>query len=742
MKRTVILISLFISVYFSVNAQISTHEEPVSFREKTLSRSPSRDIRTMPVLNMNIIEQEDEEDEANGIPPRFGYSHKVDFNLQNSGNWQELSNGDKLWQLTICCPQALSINLLYDNFWLPEGGKFFIYTTDRKHSIGAFTSVNNKGDGRNVQGFATGLLYGDEITLEYYQPKQISEQAIISVAYVVQGYRYVQLPSETRSLGSSGSCQVNINCPEGQGWQQEKNAVALILVNGNRYCTGSLVNTTANDNRPLFLTADHCLGGWANDYVKYDAMNDSILAHWSFYWHYEAPGCSNTSIEPPILSTSGATVVANNSISDFALLRLTEDPRNKQGVTPYYLGWDRSGNAGTGGVGIHHPRGDVKKISTYDNTPSNSDCFYNNGTNFWKINWKNTLNGFSVTEGGSSGSPLLNNNRKVVGQLYGAGPLCPNPNCSNPSQDIGNYGKFSVSWTGNGATDSRRRLRDWLDPQGTNPQTLDGMGRPTLSGPASVCNQATYSIENLPAGATVQWSAHPALQISSQQNNAIVVSGTTITGGCWVRAEISPPFDRVLRKENITVWQSGTHETPHLIQGEITPTGGNVRLSNEILAGTSNYYWWTDYETWTAVSQGRPYTLFTGSYNPSVADSASIIVDLTTPCGESVTLYRVFRWGNFRGNPPSFTLSPNPATDMVTVRLEEETAEAVSGIGMRKTATPGPYEIQLWSAAALIRSYKTDLPAYTIPVSDLPEGIYFVRVIRDGKTHTRKLLKK
>ena len=60
-----------------------------------------------------------------------------------------------------------------------KGGKFFIYTTDRKHSIGAFTSVNNKGDGRNVQGFATGLLYGDEITLEYYQPEQISEQEII-----------------------------------------------------------------------------------------------------------------------------------------------------------------------------------------------------------------------------------------------------------------------------------------------------------------------------------------------------------------------------------------------------------------------------------------------------------------------------------------------------------------------------------------------------------------------------------
>ncbi|WP_371327234.1 trypsin-like serine peptidase [Tannerella forsythia] len=497
------LISLFIHVFFSAKAQISTNEEPISFQEKTVFRSPSQDIRTMPALNMNIIEQEDVSDEANGIPPRFGYPHKVSFNMQNSGYWQELSNGDKLWQLTVRCSQALSINLLYDKFWLPEGSKFFIYTTDRKHSIGAFTSVNNKGDRSNVQGFATGLLYGDEITLEYYQPRQVNEQAIISVAYVVQGYRYIQLPWGTRNLGSSGSCQVNVNCPEGQGWQQEKNAVALILVNGNRYCTGSLINTTANDNRPLFLTADHCLGGWGNNYVKYDAINNSNLSHWSFYWHYEAPGCNTTSTEPPILSTSGATVVSNNSVSDFALLRLTEDPRNRQGVTPYYLGWDRSGNSGTGGVGIHHPSGDVKKIATLNNPPNNN---WNGNTNFWSHYWNETPNGYSVTEGGSSGSPLINSNHHVIGQLYGGSDI----NCSAPEQDIAAYGKFSVSWTGNGATDSRRRLRDWLDPQGTNPQTLEGKelssSPPYITGPSEFCDNAIYKIANLPTGTTVQWS--------------------------------------------------------------------------------------------------------------------------------------------------------------------------------------------------------------------------------------------
>lgn len=204
---------------------------------------------------------------------------------------------------------------------------------------------------------------------------------------------------------SSGNCQVNVNCNEGANWQQEKNAVAMILVNGNRYCTGSLINTTCSDDRPLLLTADHCLGGWANNYIKHDAITNPALNHWSFYWHYERPGCPITG-SPPLLSTSGATVVANNGATDFALLELTEDPADKNGVTPYYLGWDRTGTPGTGGVGIHHPRGDAKKIATYSITPSNSNCMDNTNylnTNFWRINWISTLNGQSVTEGDHRG---------------------------------------------------------------------------------------------------------------------------------------------------------------------------------------------------------------------------------------------------------------------------------------------------------------------------------------------------
>lgn len=74
------------------------------------------DVKTLPGLDMSQLEQEDKKDEANGLPPRFGFPHKVNFNLRNSGVWTVLPNGDRIWQLSIRCPDALSINLLYDQF--------------------------------------------------------------------------------------------------------------------------------------------------------------------------------------------------------------------------------------------------------------------------------------------------------------------------------------------------------------------------------------------------------------------------------------------------------------------------------------------------------------------------------------------------------------------------------------------------------------------------------------------------
>lgn len=462
-QKSILFLFIF-SLSVNIKAQLSTNELPVSFglkQEQLLINEKILPVVTMPKLDMSKIYAEDEENEKFDMPIRFGYQHWVNYNIENSGIWYELPNGDLLWQLCVVCPDALSINFCYDKFWLPEGGKLFVYSKDKKHSIGAFTYKNNKGNRENVRGFATGLVYDDEVVLEYYQPKGLSESPIISIKSIVHGYRYINFDDEE---GASASCMVNINCEEGTNWQNEKKAVARIVIEGAYYCSGSLINTTSLSGEPFFLTANHCIKGLG------DAEFDANLDYTFFYWNYEVPGCISTTMSP-YYSSSGATILANDSISDFALLRLDEDPGNLANFVPFYLGWDRSGQGGAPGVCIHHPKGDVKKISTVDGSPISST--WNNDPyldTHWRVAWKSTLNGHGMTQGGSSGSPLLNASHNVIGQLHGSNCRdCTNPNGTS------SYGKFSVSWYSGYHNSSYRRLDCWLDSLGLVEQQMAGL---------------------------------------------------------------------------------------------------------------------------------------------------------------------------------------------------------------------------------------------------------------------------
>jgi hypothetical protein len=467
----------------------------------------------MPSLDMEKLEREDREDKESGIPPRFGYRHEVNYTLENSGEWITLPNGDRIWRLSIHCPDAKSINLLYDKFWLPVGAKLFIYSNNHKRSIGAFTSNNNKGSKDNIQGFTTDLIYSDLVTLEYYLPKNAEEIGVISIAYVVHGYRYIMVEG-TRDIGydQSAWCNININCIDGQDLQNEKHAVAMVLVDGDRWCTGSLVNTTAGDGRLLFLTADHCLCyEWYSNGVckkQYSATKDSILSNYSFWWNYELPGdpeCTYYGLtpfpEPSHIATTGAKVIANNQTTDFALLELWEHPA-RQGATPYYLGWSRNFSVSTNGVGIHHPAGDVKKISFADYIANYSRSIsWTDGTppidSYWYVEFYK-----GYPEGGSSGSPLLDINKRIIGQMYGGASLLED--CSSlqfdPNMRIPRlYGKFCNSW--NGSYIIKQRLKEWLDPNNTGVAVLNGTCNVKI-------NNKTYNIDSTYtiAGCTVEIS--------------------------------------------------------------------------------------------------------------------------------------------------------------------------------------------------------------------------------------------
>lgn len=461
-------------------AQLSRGGTPKSFEYDMDWQAP---VITMPQIDIDKLLEEDRVNDLQNMPWRFAQAFTVQHDLNNSGRWTELPNGDRIWQLKFSCPGALSINFLYDDFYMPKDALLFVYSGDRKQVIGAFGSHNN----RPTNKFATEIIFDEEAIIEYYEPAAQRGLGRLSVAQVSHGYRPLA-ENGSEGLNDAGSCQVNVNCsPEGDNWQNEKKSVARIVINGSSLCTGALINNTAQDCTPYFLTANHCID------PTYDAVTNPDMSNHVFYWNFERAGCANSG-SVPTETTTGAIVKANtaessaSAASDFALLELIENPNDSYDV--WFAGFDATGDPGNTGVGIHHPAGDAKKIATHDIVP---ESVVNN--RYWRIYWSQTTNGWSVTEGGSSGSPLFNENKNIIGQLFG-GFLGGQPNCSNPANDEGDYGKVSYSWENNGATDNRRRLKDWLDPvgNGTN-QVQSGSASPCTAGNCDLTDAGLSNIQ-------------------------------------------------------------------------------------------------------------------------------------------------------------------------------------------------------------------------------------------------------
>jgi len=171
--KKILIIAVWLCGISCLQAQVNIGGEPYSFNQSMLK---SEIVEQMPPINRAQLDIEDEQDKLNNIPPRFGFPFEVQYNLSNSGQWDKAGDNARIWRLTIEAPNARSINLLYDDFWLPEDAKLYIYNEDKTHVIGGFTQRNNKGTREDLTAFATGLVKGDKITLEYYEPLEVGGQ--------------------------------------------------------------------------------------------------------------------------------------------------------------------------------------------------------------------------------------------------------------------------------------------------------------------------------------------------------------------------------------------------------------------------------------------------------------------------------------------------------------------------------------------------------------------------------------
>lgn len=457
-------VALLLTILSGVSlSQISIGGQPYSYLSGLNEEFASV---TLPGFDVNKwIEEDKAVEQYADMPERYGKVFETGYSPENSGTWKELPDGSRLWRLAITSKDAISLGLAFGNFFMPEGATLFVYNSDKSMIYGAFSGINNTQDGI----FAIAPVYGSRIIVEYYEPAYSKGEGRFTINQVTHAYK--DIFGFTSVLEEP--CNININCPIGAPWQEQKRSVTRITFSqggGSFLCTGSLINNTLGNRVPYYLTAEHC----ATD--NYSTM--------VFYFNYENPTCIGTfgSLSNTMV---GATLKAALYDTDMRLLLLNQSVPSA--FNAHFNGWDRTGANPQNQTAIHHPGGAVKKISI-DNNPAASVTGFGgrlvNG--FWQVIWDE-----GMTEGGSSGCPLYDQNKRVIGQNLGGNPA----DCNNPQLVRKVFGKFSESWAYGGSPSNQ--LKDWLDPNNSGVQTLNGLD--DLTGVAPVTN-FTASTQLLPIG--------------------------------------------------------------------------------------------------------------------------------------------------------------------------------------------------------------------------------------------------
>lgn len=749
MKPFVTNLALFLALFFinsAAEAQIEYGGQPYGWDEADRPLSSVTWYATENLDRELIAAQDAVTDPMKDVPYRFGWEWDVSLDLQSSGEWTELSNGDRLWHLGIDCPDAESISFIFDRYVLPKGAKLFVYDEERTHFRGAFTHKNNKEWGS----LAVGLTYGDKVIIELYEPAIVQGQTELSIATIVHGYRSILRAEEIEKaqrgpFGNSGACNINVNCPIADEWQIEKRSVALIVSGGFAQCSGALVNNTQQDGTPYFLTANHCLGQPNN---------------WVFYFNHESATCSGSN-GPTNQSISGSTLRANRAASDFALLELSNIP--PASFNAQYAGWDNSdAQTVSSAVGIHHPSGDVKKICFEDDAPFHQNVF---GAACWYINqWED-----GVTEGGSSGSPLFDQNHRVIGQLFGGGAACSGQ-VNNGQPDW--YGRFGVSWDGN---NSSQRLRDWLDPNNTGITVLDGYPDGFVAAEYDAAAGQLTGVASTVCGSTIS----PAISISN--NGSVTLTELTITATLNGTVVATVPWSGSLEQNESTTVNlpsiTLSQESNNLVVEVSEPNGqqdentGNDATSisfNAILGETFEFTFnliLDDYgsETTWQIANDAGQVFFSGGPYQDGLDGTLVAETFCLPddcytftifdewgdgicCGYGEGSWEIVNWNNVTigsggefddietydfcinevsvgeldNNEPQLHMYPNPAGQAVTVELPEGAIEMVvfNAMGQRiyNTSVNGAHR-------------------FVIDVADWAVGRYHVQLI--GETYTR-----
>lgn len=653
-KFFIALCLLLLSLLQISSAQKSEATEPYSSIYKL---SPITRFEEMPSFDKTIMLREDRENKIHGIKTnRFAKMFNVAFHPFNSGTWDETDAG-KVWRLGLRSSDAYSLYLVFGEFKLVPGVKLFVYNVDYSDIAGAFTNNNNNSFNK----LTVSPVSGDLIIVELNIPSGTGDFGNLMLSKVGHDYHNLFGYSRLKSASAqSDTCEIDVNCDIGQPWQREKRAVCRMIVNGE-YCTGTLINNAENLKIPYLLAAYHCVS------------TAQIAAEGLFYFNLERTTCGGGSTKPYITLSGSELVSTTDHKLDFALLKLYDYP--PLSAQPYFVGWDASTSSEPqSGTVIHHPNGDVKKISI-TNHPLITGSF---GENYDpSSHWVVSRYDYGATEGGSSGAPIFNPQHRLVGTLTGG-----SASCSYPKEDY--FAKFSLDW--NKYQDSTNQVKRWLNPANKNITFINGID--PFNDTLGICNtfwnigQKEYiSLNNngLKWGYLSSNNASGVTQVAEKfiNNNVIRISGVYLN---VAKAVYTNPFATIKLK----IWEGDYYPTAEIyskslyIKDFIAEKINYVGL-DKVITAAGNFFigYEVDYNT-----SDQLFAVYQSADRGTVGPSTMYVFSNETWKGvdevSSPAVYSSLSIG-FIGcdgevstpSPVTIKISPNPFSDNAQIQLPE-----------------------------------------------------------------------
>lgn len=452
--KGIVFSAIFLLLHTSISfGQISYGGKPLALNYGTRSTQTIDDdfFIDMPRFNENA-EFRAQADNAKFKSLYFAHKFYVHLRPENSGIRFTTNEGVQVWRVGIRSRHAYSLNILFTRFHIPEGARVFVYNSDQSEILGSYTSQNNT----DYKMLPIQPISGDKLIVEYQEPDDAPFKGEIEIGEVNHDFTNI-FRAGVEPRDPIQSCHPNVVChPEDV---KAGSGVVGLIINGNTFCTGSIVNNTSEDGTPYLLTATHCLNSnYDANFIansKYQVVASNIVA----FFNYQSPVCPSDIRGNVQMSMASADSVLISEQHDISLLQLKQKPPKE--YMPIYLGWNVSSNPIGPFHGIHHPNGGIKKVAI-DNDALTIGSFDNPRFNMEpNVHWVVKAWDTGSTEGGSSGSPLLDAQKRIVGTLTGGESYCT----GNRGPDV--YAALYKFWTVQGSLRNPNSLKYYLDPKNT-----------------------------------------------------------------------------------------------------------------------------------------------------------------------------------------------------------------------------------------------------------------------------------